>query len=308
MSSPVPAPPTLRIFISSPADVRPERLIANQVVQRLGREFSYHCRIEPVLWEREPLVVSSDFQAQIIHPHDADIVVVVVWSLLGVPLPQDKYPGPISGNPVTGTEWEFEDALASYRAKRTPELLLYRKKVDVVGSLEDEVVVQTRLAQKRLVENFMIRWTRSADGAFTAAFREFENADLFQHMLYEHLTELILRKVTVSAGAPIRWHKGSPFRGLESFEVEHESIFFGRTRARNELRELLTRQVARGTPFVLVIGASGSGKSSLVKAGLLADLRIPGMVGSLALCRYARVERFVEVGPYPEHRAGRRAM
>jgi hypothetical protein len=38
---------------------------------------------------------------------------------------------------------------------------------------------------------------------------------------------------------------------------------------------------------VLVLGASGSGKSSLVKAGLLPDLKLPGIIGRVALCRYA---------------------
>jgi hypothetical protein len=44
----------LRVFVSSPSDVRPERLIAERVIKRLAREFSYHFRIEAVLWEREP--------------------------------------------------------------------------------------------------------------------------------------------------------------------------------------------------------------------------------------------------------------
>jgi formylglycine-generating enzyme required for sulfatase activity len=34
------------------------------------------------------------------------------------------------------------------------------------------------------------------------------------------------------------------------------------------------------------MGASGSGKSSLVKSGLLSDLKIPGMIGRVALCRH----------------------
>ena len=38
---------------------------------------------------------------------------------------------------------------------------------------------------------------------------------------------------------------------------------------------------------MLVFGASGSGKSSLAKAGLLADLRLPGMIGQVALVRHA---------------------
>ena len=278
-----------RVFISSPSDVRPERLIAERVVQRLAREFSYHFRIEAVLWEREPLVASDHFQDKIVPPEDTDITVVILWSRLGVPLPEDKYRGPITGRPVTGTEWEFEDALASYRRKQLPDLLLYRKRVEITGSLEDEAALSERLAQKRLVEDFMARWTRSADGrSFTAASWAFDSAAAFEELLEHHLRELIRRRHTTSVGEPvsIRWHDGSPFRGLESFDLEHTSVFFGRTKARNELRELLARQEERGTAFVLVMGASGSGKSSLVKAGLLPDVKLPGMIGHVALCRH----------------------
>ena len=282
--------PAIRVFISSPSDVRPERLIAERVVQRLDREFAYHFHIEPVLWEREPLVASAHFQDGIVPPHETDIVAVILWSRLGMKLPADKYRGALSGGPVTGTEWEFEDALASYRVQRLPDLLLYRKKADITGSLADEAVVRERLDQKRLVEDFMLRWTRSADGsAFTAASWEFEDAAAFEELLEAHLRELIRRRLTTAEEGPggIRWHQGSPFRGLQSFDLDHAQVFFGRTRARNEVRELLARQAERGSAFVLVIGASGSGKSSLVKAGVLADLRLPGMIGRVALCRYA---------------------
>src|SRR5438105_518115 len=109
-----PERPTLRVFISSPSDVRPERLIAERVVRRLAREFAHHLRIEAVMWEHEPLLASHHFQEKIIPPHETDIVVVVLWSRLGLTLPRDKFPGPLSLKDVTGTEWEFEDALKSH--------------------------------------------------------------------------------------------------------------------------------------------------------------------------------------------------
>jgi hypothetical protein len=46
---------TIRIFISSPVDVRPERLKAEQIVARLDREFAYHFHVETILWERQRL-------------------------------------------------------------------------------------------------------------------------------------------------------------------------------------------------------------------------------------------------------------
>jgi formylglycine-generating enzyme required for sulfatase activity len=282
----------LRIFISSPSDVRPERLIAERVARRLGREFAYHFRVEPVLWEREPLTASQHFQDQITPPRETDIVVVILWSRLGVPLPTDRFLGPLTGKPVTGTEWEFEDALKGNRERKLPDLLMYRKRTPLSGSFEDEAAVRQQLAQKRLVEEFIKSWFIDQDAqSFTAAYREFTDAAAFEEMLETHLREL-LRKRLAKPGdelvpAGIRWHQGSPFRGLLSFELEHAPVFFGRTRARNELRELLARQVGRGSAFVLVVGASGSGKSSLVKAGLLADLQLQGMVGQVALVRHA---------------------
>jgi hypothetical protein len=123
--------------------------------------------------------------------------------------------------------------------------------------------------------------------------REFTDAATFEEMLETHLREL-LRKRLVQPNdellpASIRWHEGSPFRGLLSFELEHAAVFFGRNRACSELRELLARQVERGSAFVLVIGASGSGKSSVVKAGLLPELKLLGMVDRVALVRHAGV-------------------
>lgn len=59
-----------------------------------------------------------------------------------------------------------------------------------------------------------------------------------------------------------------PYRGLLPFEAEHARFFFGRDVDIARLMEKLGRQ-----PFVAVVGASGSGKSSLVKAGLLPNLK-----------------------------------
>ncbi|MGE3541882.1 MAG: caspase family protein [Candidatus Tectimicrobiota bacterium] len=282
----------VRVFISSPSDVRPERLIAERVVQRMDREFGYHLRVEPVMWEREPLLASHHFQDLITPPRETDIAVVLLWSRLGMLLPEAQYLGPLSKRPVTGTEWEFEDALASYRERQQPDLLLYRKRTKVTVELGDRALLEEQQRQTELVEDFMRRWTRDAAGkSFTAASWEFADAATFEGLLEGHLRALLRKRLTgpqdTEIPASINWHKGSPYRGLLSFELEHAPVFFGRTRARNEVRELLARQAERGTAFVLVMGASGSGKSSLVRAGVLSDLLLPGMVGRVALCRYA---------------------
>ena len=59
-----------------------------------------------------------------------------------------------------------------------------------------------------------------------------------------------------------------PYRGLEPFREEDAAFFCGRDEA---IRELVAR--VREHSFVAVVGPSGSGKSSLVFAGLLPTLR-----------------------------------
>ena len=56
----------------------------------------------------------------------------------------------------------------------------------------------------------------------------------------------------------------NPYRGLQAFEEEHSELFFGR----QALTEKLYQQVCQ-QPLTVVLGASGTGKSSLVKAGLI---------------------------------------
>ena len=84
---------------------------------------------------------------------------------------------------------------------------------------------------------------------------------------------------------PASWYRGSPFRRLEVFEFEHAPIFFGRTQAIGAVCDALKRQAAFHRAFVLVLGMSGCGKSSLVRAGVLPVLTQPGIVEGVDLWR-----------------------
>ncbi|BAW97041.1 hypothetical protein NIES970_19850 [[Synechococcus] sp. NIES-970] len=59
-----------------------------------------------------------------------------------------------------------------------------------------------------------------------------------------------------------------PYRGLNTFQEQDAAVYFGRENLQEQLRERLQTQ-----PLLPLVGASGSGKSSLVFAGLLPRLR-----------------------------------
>ncbi|WP_394203554.1 winged helix-turn-helix domain-containing protein [Shewanella waksmanii] len=68
------------------------------------------------------------------------------------------------------------------------------------------------------------------------------------------------------------WQKGSPFPGLQAFDAEHADVFFGRKAQVDTLLDRIANQVHFGRSFCLVLGPSGSGKSSLVQAGVIPNL------------------------------------
>ena len=67
-------------------------------------------------------------------------------------------------------------------------------------------------------------------------------------------------------------HAQAPYRGLASFQPEDAAWFFGREELALHLVRLATGAAAPGLPLA-VVGPSGSGKSSLLRAGLVPRLR-----------------------------------
>jgi hypothetical protein len=77
------------------------------------------------------------------------------------------------------------------------------------------------------------------------------------------------------AQAPALPDSACPYLGLNAFGEANAAIFFGRRRVVAQLLDRL-----RDQRLLAVVGPSGSGKSSLVRAGLLPALHADGVVGS----------------------------
>lgn len=182
----------LRVFISSPGDVIPERLICKTVINRLNEEFSGQAYLIPILWEEEPLLASDTFQAQIHPPRQTDIYIGILWSRIGSPLPETitREDGSIYDS---GTAFEFEDALHGHRANGYPEMLLYRKNGAPQLSLADKPEVLERLDQIDRLQSYVDRFLIGEDGSYVAAFHMFEDGTAFETMLEMHMRKLVER-------------------------------------------------------------------------------------------------------------------
>jgi hypothetical protein len=133
-------------------------------------------------------------------------------------------------------------------------------------------------------------WARHfADkGEFLAAYGKYRTLEEFAQRLERSLRKLVERRIKAPAASASRdepiW-LGDPFRGLESYEFEHALIYFGRNAAIMKATEQLAANARSGCAFLLVSGASGSGKSSLVKAGIVPRLTKPQRISGAAFLR-----------------------
>jgi len=84
----------------------------------------------------------------------------------------------------------------------------------------------------------------------------------------------------------------NPYKGLEAFREKDADFYFGRDKTIEDLSQKVHDQ-----PFVLVIGASGSGKSSVVLAGVTPALRKTGASWLIADCRPKKTSLFTNCHP-----------
>ena len=70
--------------------------------------------------------------------------------------------------------------------------------------------------------------------------------------------------------APPLNEENNPYKGLQSYDEKDGDLFFGRT---HQIKNLYEKVVKDKQRLTLVLGASGTGKSSLVKAGLIPKLK-----------------------------------
>jgi serine/threonine protein kinase/tetratricopeptide (TPR) repeat protein len=310
---------TIRVFVSSRSDVQSERNLANRIARAIASEFDLLVsesssdfqrltEVDPVLEdngnerddneEHQKFVLCLQFWEDAMKdevrrlpdPGSFDLVVCLLGNQTGLPVhPELRLPD--GGVPASGTEYEI--AWAAEHASRNhglPVLRVYRNQ-SVLG-----VLVQARQEPESGVQepesrrDFLAQWEDKRKG--TTEFNQYKTLEEFEEQFRSHFRDFIADQVKQDASPKqserrVRRWKSSPFRGLNVFDFEHAPIFFGRTKAIGEVLEALDQQRKVWRPFVLIVGGSGSGKSSLVRAGVLPQLIQPGTIEGIGLWRRA---------------------
>jgi DNA-binding winged helix-turn-helix (wHTH) protein/tetratricopeptide (TPR) repeat protein len=88
------------------------------------------------------------------------------------------------------------------------------------------------------------------------------------------------------------WASRNPYLGLAAYDAEHAAVFFGRSRLTADVLGALRRQRETRRRFLLLVGASGCGKTSLLRASVLPLLEQAGgfdgmQALSIAHCDFA---------------------
>ena len=154
------------------------------------------------------------------------------------------------------TQLEYAQALKAGK----PTLLFVKDKGSILAEFHDAVTGEN---PRELIESFRATITTGAKG--TARANLFKTADDLKLHVLKAVADWRQRH-----GQPQRPPiQGPPYPGLRAFKPTEADRFFGRD---DEVDALLDRLLKHGDRFIALIGASGSGKSSLVYAGLMPKL------------------------------------
>jgi hypothetical protein len=292
----------VRIFVSSPGDVADERQRVQWIADRLSGEFSQLLQFETVLWENAVYNAhEGGFQPQIekrARPADCDIVLAIFWSRLGTVLP-DSFPERLpDGKPYpSGTAYEVLTALEARKAnEHRPDVFVFRKNVIPTVPINDKAAREEADRHWERLEDFFARYFELTDKRILRVVERFRDLTEFERKVERLLRDWMKSNVSQGTIWPIE-EKGSPFRGLEPFDPKHADVYCGRDRKVARAMDELLIAARRGKPFLLIPGASGSGKSSMMRAGMAPRVVRPGAVAGVDLWRVALLRLATDDNP-----------
>jgi hypothetical protein len=136
------------------------------------------------------------------RPSECDVVVVILWSRMGTPLPESERKEDGSKY-VSGTEYEYLDALRAAQRTDSPKILIYRRTEipHLPVTLSANEASEAREQWSR-VEAFFAG-LKNEDGSLRTGYHQHEKPEDFRKLLSQHLEAVVHSMLAETAGQPL---------------------------------------------------------------------------------------------------------
>jgi len=297
------------ILVSSSEDVQNERGVAERSIRLVAAELdvsvsvSYSNRLRgskqknkttaqganenregtlsigPYFWEHQDSKTEPEYCEHILNPGQYDLVINILWSRLGT-RSAPMFVLPDGSPPRSATEYEVAWALdQSKRTPGFPALHVYRNRATPAARLEPKEKLENLYRRWDAVQEFFAAWEKNGGTEFRECCHDYQDLEEFENLFREHFRDFLARQLdrviaSTKALRTVHYLESNRFRGLNFFDFEHAALYHGRTKAVGEVLDVLKNQATAKKRFVLVVGPTGSGKSSLARAGVLPLLTV----------------------------------
>ena len=152
----------LKVFVSSPSDVKGERLAIVEIIEEINQEWSNFLgiRLEPILWETNCRPAAGEDPQQVINhqiPTDYDIYLGVLWKRFGTATPRYE----------SGTEEEFENAYKKTSTSEKVSIMVYFKNEPILPSeIDTNQLNKLNEFKKKLGPKGVLYWEFGSHGEF----------------------------------------------------------------------------------------------------------------------------------------------
>src|SRR3981081_298936 len=295
---------TVDILVSSSEDVQNERGVAERLIRSVAAELDVPLSVSysnwprgpkqeketnarptsdngehglllcPYFWEHQDSKAEPEYCEHILNPGQYDLVINILWSRLGI-RSAPMFVMPDGGQPRSAAEYEVAWVLdQSKLTPGFPGLHVYRNRATPAAQLEPKEKRENLCRQWDAVQEFCAAWEKNGETEFRECCHDYQDLEEFEGLFREHFRDFLAQQLdreidSRKAPRKVRYLESTPFRGLNFFDFEHAALYHGRTKAVGEVLDALKNQATAKKPFVLVLGPTGSGKSSLVRAGVL---------------------------------------
>jgi conflict system STAND superfamily ATPase len=292
------------ILVSSSEDVQNERSVAERLIRWVAAELEVPVSVSYSNWlsgpkpedkptaqpasdngedslllcpyfsEHQDSKAEPEYCEHILNPGQYDLLICILWSRLGT-RSTPMFVLPDGSQPRSATEYEVAWVLdQSKQTPGFPRLHVYRNRATPAAPLEPKEMRENLCRQWDAVQEFFAAWEKNGGTEFRDCCHNYQDLEEFESLLREHFRDFLARQLDRETGLrkalrKVRYLESNPFRGLNFFDFKHAALYHGRTKAVGEVLDALKNQATAKKRFVLVLGPAGSGKSSLVRAGVL---------------------------------------